>query len=85
MDHLDLNAAIVFVRVARAGSFRGASKSPGMSKTSISRKVSELETRLGVQLLRRTTRQVALTDAGLAYVDAAQGAIANLEARFCGR
>lgn len=80
MDHLDMNAAIVFVRVAQAGSFRGASKSLGMPKTSVSRKVAELEARLGVQLLRRTTRQVALTDAGLAYVDAAQSAIAHLEA-----
>ncbi|MEN9577475.1 MAG: hypothetical protein RJA70_484 [Pseudomonadota bacterium] len=75
-----MNAAIVLVRVAQAGSFRGASKSLGMPKTSVSRKVAELETRLGVQLLRRTTRQVALTDAGLAYFDAAQSAIANLEA-----
>lgn len=75
-----MNAAVVFVRVAQAGSFRGASKSLGMPKTSVSRKVAELEARLGVQLLRRTTRQVALTDAGVAYVDAAQSAIANLEA-----
>ncbi len=75
-----MNAAVVFVRVAQAGSFRGASKSLGMPKTSVSRRVAELETRLGVQLLRRTTRQVALTDAGLAYVEAAQSAIAHLEA-----
>ncbi len=80
MDHVDMNAAIAFVRVAQAGSFRGASKSLGMPKTSVSRKVAELEARLGVQLLRRTTRQVALTDAGLAFVDAAQSAIASLEA-----
>jgi DNA-binding transcriptional LysR family regulator len=80
MDHVDMNAAIAFVRVAQTGSFRAASKSLGMPKTSVSRKIAELEARLGVQLLRRTTRQVAVTDAGLTYVDAAQSAIASLEA-----
>ena len=75
-----MNAAIVLVRVAQLGSFRGAAKSLGMPKTSVSRKIAELEARLGAQLLRRTTRHVALTDAGVVYVEAAQAAIANLEA-----
>ncbi len=80
MDHPDMNAAIVVVRVAQAGSFRGAAKLLGMPKTSVSRRVAELEARLGVQLLRRSTRNIALTDAGQAYVEAAQAAVANLEA-----
>lgn len=80
MDHVDLNAAVVLVRVAQAGSFRGAAKALGMPKTSVSRRVAELEARLGVQLLRRSTRHVALTDAGRTYVEAAQAAIVSLEA-----
>lgn len=80
MDHVDMNAAIVLVRVAQAGSFRGAAKALGMPKTSVSRKVAELEAHLGVQLLQRSTRRVALTDAGVAYVEAAQAAITALEA-----
>jgi DNA-binding transcriptional LysR family regulator len=80
MDHVDMNAAVVLVRVAQAGSFRGAAKALGMPKTSVSRRVAELEARLGVQFLRRTTRHVALTDAGHTYVEAAQVALASLEA-----
>ncbi len=80
MDHADLNAAVVLVRVAQAGSFRGAAKALGMPKTSVSRRVAELESRLGVQLLRRSTRHVALTDAGHTYVEAAQVALVSLEA-----
>jgi DNA-binding transcriptional LysR family regulator len=79
MGHLDLNAAFVLVRVVQAGSFRAAATQLGMSKTSVSRKVAELEGYLGAQLLRRTTRTLALTDAGAAFVDEAKGAIGQLE------
>ena len=75
-----MNAALVLVRVAQAGSFRGATHALSTPKTSVSRKVAELEARLGVQLLRRTTRKVALTDAGRDFVEAAQTAFASLEA-----
>ena len=77
---LDLNAALVLVRVVQEGSFRGAARALGMPKTTVSRKVAELEEHLGVQLLQRTTRTLALTDAGAAFVDEAEGAIARLEA-----
>jgi DNA-binding transcriptional LysR family regulator len=80
MDHFDLNAAFIFVRVAQEGSFRGAARALGVPKTTISRKVAELEERLGVQLLQRTTRTQALTDAGAAFVEEAEGAFARLDA-----
>ncbi len=80
MGHLDLNAALVLVRVVQAGSFRAAATKLGMPKTSVSRKVAELKEHLGAQLLRRTTRSLALTDAGAAFVEQAEGAIARLEA-----
>lgn len=53
-----------FLAVADAGSFVGASEELGISKTAVSRQVSELETRLGVRLIQRTTRRLALTDDG---------------------
>ena len=77
---LDLNAARVLVRVVQQGSFRSAARVLGMPKTTVSRKVAELEEQLGVQLLLRTTRTLALTDAGTAFVEEAEGAIARLEA-----
>jgi DNA-binding transcriptional LysR family regulator len=80
MGQFDLNAALVLVRVVQAGSFRAAGEALGMPKTTVSRKVSELEAQLGVQLLRRTTRKLSLTDAGLVFVDETEAAIARLEA-----
>ena len=76
----DLNAALVLVRVVQEGSFRGAAVALGMPKTTVSRKIAELEEQLGVQLLQRTTRTLALTDAGAAFVEEAEGAITRLEA-----
>lgn len=80
MVQFDLNGALVLVRVVQAGSFRAAAERLGMPKTTVSRKVSELEAQLGVQLLQRTTRKLSLTDAGLAFVEEAEAAIARLEA-----
>ncbi len=75
-----MNAVLVLVRVVQAGSFRGAAKLLEMPKTTVSRKLADLEARLGVQLLHRTTRQIALTDAGVAFVEEAEAALAHLEA-----
>jgi DNA-binding transcriptional LysR family regulator len=54
----------VFVSVARQGSFVAASRSLAIPTSSVSRAVARLEDELGVQLLRRTSRTVALTDEG---------------------
>jgi DNA-binding transcriptional LysR family regulator len=80
MGHYDLNAAFVLVRVVQEGSFRSAARALGMPKTTVSRKVAELEEQFGVQLLRRTTRTLSLTDAGAAFVDEAEAAFARLDA-----
>ena len=80
MGQFDFNAALVLVRVVQAGSFRAAAEQLGMPKTTVSRKVSELEAQLGAVLLQRTTRKLSLTDAGLAFVEEAEAAIARLEA-----
>jgi DNA-binding transcriptional LysR family regulator len=80
MGQLDLNAAVVLLRVVQAGSFRGAARLLGMPKSNVSRKVADLEEHLGALLLHRTTRKLSLTDAGAAFVEHAEGALAHLEA-----
>jgi DNA-binding transcriptional LysR family regulator len=59
----------VFVAIVDRGSFTGASEKLGMSTPAVSRALNSLETRLGAQLLARTTRTVRPTDAGTAYLD----------------
>jgi DNA-binding transcriptional LysR family regulator len=54
----------VFAAVVDAGSFVGASGALEMSKAAVSRHVAELEARLGVRLLHRTTRKLSLTPEG---------------------
>lgn len=54
----------VFVAVVEAGSFVGAADALNLSKAAVSRTVSELELRLGVRLLHRTTRRLSLTEEG---------------------
>ncbi|TNV20240.1 LysR family transcriptional regulator [Buttiauxella sp. B2] len=54
----------VFVAVAHAGSFSRAGEQIGLSQSAVSHSVKELESELGVKLLDRTTREVALTQAG---------------------
>lgn len=53
-----------FVRVVEFGSVTGAAKQLRIAKSAVSRRLKELETRLGVQLMTRTTRKLAQTDSG---------------------
>ena len=62
----DLADMAVFAAVARAGSYTGAAAALGTSKSAASKAVARLERRLGARLLHRTTRSVALTEAGAA-------------------
>lgn len=59
----------VVMAVARRGSFRAASRELGMSPTAVSSAVAGLEARLETRLFNRTTRSVALTEAGVRYLD----------------
>ena len=63
-----------FVRVVDAGSFSAAARQWGRSKAVLSKYVSALEEHLGVELLRRTTRSLSLTEAGQAYHPPVHGA-----------
>jgi DNA-binding transcriptional LysR family regulator len=76
---MDLRRVELFVRVVERGSFTAAAAQLGLPKSSVSRGVARLEQELGVALLRRTTRRIGLTDAGRAYFERAQRAIATLE------
>lgn len=76
---MDLNEVLVFTQVVRAGSFTAAAKALGMQKSSVSRKVSDLEERLGVRLLQRTTRTLGLTEEGQLYYEQCVRGLAELE------
>jgi DNA-binding transcriptional LysR family regulator len=65
----DLNEILVFARVVQSGSFTAAARDLQMPKSTVSRKVTDLEERLGVRLLQRTTRKLGLTDEGRTYFD----------------
>lgn len=64
---MDLNAALIFVRIVEKGSFTAAAASLGMTKATVSRRLIELEKHLGVRLLYRSTRQLTLSEEGEHY------------------
>jgi DNA-binding transcriptional LysR family regulator len=65
---IDLNEIQFFVRVAQDQSFTEAARRLRVPKSTVSRAVRQLETRLGVRLLERTTRRVSLTEVGAVYL-----------------
>jgi DNA-binding transcriptional LysR family regulator len=69
----------VFVRAAETGSFSRAGRELGLSQPSVSRIISELEARLGVTLLLRSTRRITVTDAGSLFLDRAREILADIE------
>jgi DNA-binding transcriptional LysR family regulator len=75
---MDLNLVSAFVEVVEAQSFTAAARALGLPKSSVSRRITELEKELGVPLLHRTTRKLSLTDAGRAYFTQAERALTEL-------
>jgi DNA-binding transcriptional LysR family regulator len=69
----------VFSAVVEAGSFTDAADALQRSKASVSRHVAELETRLGVRLLHRTTRRLSLTDEGEVFHGRCAALLAGLD------
>lgn len=63
----DLNDMAYFAEVVDRGGFAAAGRSLGLPKSKLSRRVAELEARLGVRLLQRTTRKLSLTETGELY------------------
>jgi len=63
----DLNDMLYFAEVVDRGGFAAAGRTLGVPKSKLSRRIAELESRLGVRLLQRTTRKLSLTEAGELY------------------
>lgn len=78
MDQLD--AIRVFVAVAEAESFAAAGRRLRLSSAATSRAVAQLEDRLGLMLLARTTRSVRLTERGAIYLETCRRVLGDLEA-----
>lgn len=66
------------VEVAARGSLTAAARAEGVAPAMIGRRIDALEARLGVKLLQRTTRKIALTDEGAAYLDDCQRILGEL-------
>lgn len=92
---LDVNAMLVFARVVEESSFSAAARRLGQSKSAVSKQVAQLEDMVGARLLQRTTRRLALTDAGAAFyercariaseVEDAENAVSQLQTQPRGR
>ncbi len=63
----DLNDMLYFAEVVDQGSFAAASRKLGLPKSTLSRRLAQLESQLGLRLLHRTTRKLSLTPAGEVY------------------
>jgi DNA-binding transcriptional LysR family regulator len=76
-DMETFNAIPVFVVVVEAGGFSAAARKLGLSKSAVSKRITQLENQLGVRLLHRTTRRLSLTEAGERYFEHAYQALAS--------
>nr|WP_315204088.1 LysR family transcriptional regulator [uncultured Albidiferax sp.] len=77
MDRIEQLA--IFVRVAETGNFTLSAQQLGLPRANVSLAVQQLEARLGVRLLHRTTRRVSLTPDGEALLERARGLVSDLE------
>jgi DNA-binding transcriptional LysR family regulator len=76
---VNLDDMMVLARVVETGSFTAAAKELAMPKSTVSRRVSELERRLGARLLQRTTRRLGLTDVGRIFFKHCERIVAEVE------
>ncbi|WP_239142975.1 LysR family transcriptional regulator [Variovorax sp. WS11] len=74
----DLNDIALFVQVVRCGSFAEAARRLGMPSNTLSRRIQQLEARLGTRLMQRSTRKLTLTSAGQAFHERCAGAVDGL-------
>src|SRR5688572_8457694 len=76
----DLNDLYYFSAVVDHGGFAAAERALGIPKSRLSRRISQLETELGVRLLQRSTRRFAVTDVGQSVYRHAQSMLAEAQA-----
>ncbi|MEZ4294588.1 MAG: LysR family transcriptional regulator [Polyangiaceae bacterium] len=74
-----LDDIAVFVKVIEEGSVSAAARRLGLPKSTVSRRLTQLEEVLGAQLVRRSGRGLSLTDVGRSFSDAATGLLADME------
>ncbi|WP_373048758.1 LysR family transcriptional regulator [Vulgatibacter sp.] len=65
----DIGSMVLFAHVVRSRSFTEAARREGVTKSSVSRRIAQLEETLGVKLLRRTTRKLDLTEEGMHFYE----------------
>ncbi|MCK2126355.1 LysR family transcriptional regulator [Thauera aromatica] len=80
MEQIDPNDLLIFARVVDDGSFTAAAERLGLPKSTVSRRLSQFEERLGERLLLRTTRRLNLTEFGRALLEHARQVGAEVEA-----
>jgi DNA-binding transcriptional LysR family regulator len=71
----DLNDVAMFVQVVRCGSIAVAARRVGVPSNTVSRRIQQLEARLGTRLMQRSTRKLTLTSAGRAFHERCAGAV----------
>lgn len=76
----DLNDLFYFAKVVEHGGFMAASRIVGVPKSRLSRRIAELEERLGVRLLQRTTRRLSLTEVGSHFYQHCQAVLTEADA-----
>ncbi|AEI38394.1 MAG: LysR substrate-binding domain-containing protein [Zymomonas mobilis subsp. pomaceae] len=79
MAMYNLNDIYYYVQVVEHGGFTQASRATGIPKSKLSRRITELENRLGVRLLQRSTRHFSVTEIGRIYFDHCQTVIFEAE------
>lgn len=77
---LDANDLILFAHIMEAGSFSKAAERTGLPKSTLSRRITALETKLGERLLTRSTRRLAITEFGERILDHAKRLLEETEA-----
>jgi DNA-binding transcriptional LysR family regulator len=80
MEQYDANDLLIFARVADAGSFSRAAERLGLPKSTVSRRITQLEERLGERLMLRTTRRLSLTEFGRQLLEHARQVAAEVDA-----
>jgi DNA-binding transcriptional LysR family regulator len=77
MDHM--TSISTFVKIAEAGGFAAAARKLGVAPSTVTTQIQDLEDRLGVRLLNRSTRKVSLTDIGRAYYERCMHILADMD------
>ena len=80
MEQLDANDLLLFARIADAGSFTRAAEQLGLPKSTLSRRITLLEERLGERLMLRTTRRLIVSEFGNQLLEHAHQVVAEVDA-----